>query len=79
MVSKPFLRPEAVRKRLAWAEDFEDQDWGKVLLPDKMSLQLGMRTPVIFRRRGLLNVILLCWSACGSLLRKDERVLPSRW
>ncbi|EIW71861.1 hypothetical protein TREMEDRAFT_27090, partial [Tremella mesenterica DSM 1558] len=38
----PFLRPQAIEKRINWAKDNVGQDWSRVIFTDEMSLELGL-------------------------------------
>ena len=38
---KPFLTPPQVQKRLRWAQDVQDMDWGRVICTDEASCETG--------------------------------------
>ena len=40
---KPFITPAQLKKRLAWVEQNEGRDWGKVIFTDETRLELGER------------------------------------
>src|ERR1700736_6976174 len=56
-VTKPFLTPEHMRKRLEWAiarMEWTEADWNKVIWSDESSVEIGRDTKPrwVFRRQG---------------------------
>ncbi|EIW71785.1 hypothetical protein TREMEDRAFT_23848, partial [Tremella mesenterica DSM 1558] len=39
----PFLRPQAIEKRINWAKDNVGQDWSRVIFTDEMSLAFDLK------------------------------------
>lgn len=51
---KPFIRPQNVPKRLAWAKENEGRDWGRIIWTDEATIETGERPtrPRVTRQPG---------------------------